>query len=61
MPTNITTAALIFLYTIRHELGVREYLEVVHRAEAIRRKRKASWLGQMHCERAMDELREERV
>ena len=56
MGVNVTDAAMRFLAAIKHELGVERYVEVVRAAETIRKERRASWIGQVHCELAMERL-----
>lgn len=56
MGTNVTDAALRFLEAIRETLAVQQYFEIVRVAEAIRKERGATWIGQVHCALALERL-----
>lgn len=56
MGTNITDAALRVLEIYRRWIGSPQYIELLRIADDIRRERGAAWLGQVHCELAMERL-----
>ena len=59
MGMNITDTALRFLAAIKHEHGPDRYVEVVRVADAIRRERKATWLGRVHLDLALERMARE--
>lgn len=59
MGTNVTDAALRFLEAIRETLAVQQYFEILRAVEAIRKERGATWIGQVHCELALERMARE--